>query len=72
MRKNAQVFANLLTPCNRLVQQADVRMCLHHGLRQLVVQNRLVATSPTLTDLTSLLQLVDKLRQASKMENLQF
>ena len=33
--KNAQNATSLLTFCNNLLQQADIRMCLH-GLRQLV------------------------------------
>ena len=47
--KNVQVVASLLTSCNNLLQQADIRMH-SHGLRQLVktsllqVVNRLVAT----------------------------
>ena len=47
--KNAQVLTSLLTSCNNLLQQADIRMGLH-GLRRLVttnllqVLNRLVAS----------------------------
>ena len=47
--KNAQVLTSLLTSCNNLLQQADIRMGLH-GLRRLVttnllqVVNRLVAS----------------------------
>ena len=44
--KNAQVAINLLTSCNNLLQQADIRM-RSHGLRQLVI--------------TSLLQVVNRL-----------
>ena len=47
--KSAQVATGLLTSCNNLLQQADIRM-RSHGLRQLVttsllqVVNRLVAS----------------------------
>ena len=47
--KNAQVTTSLLTSCNNVLQQADIRM-RSHGLRQLVttsllhVVNRLVAS----------------------------
>ena len=33
---NAQVVTSLLTSCNNLLQQADIRMC-SHGLRPLVM-----------------------------------
>ena len=29
--KNAQVVKGLLTSCNNLLQQADIRMCLHRA-----------------------------------------
>ena len=47
--KNAQVITSLLTSCNKLLQQAGIRM-RSHGLRQLgttsllQVVNRLVAS----------------------------
>ena len=33
--KNAQVVTSLLTFCNNLLQQTDIRLC-SHGLRQFV------------------------------------
>ena len=43
--KNAHIATSLLTSCNNLLQEADIRMC-SHGLRQLVI--------------TSLLQVVNR------------
>ena len=40
--KNAQVATSLLTTCNNLLQQADIRMC-SHGLRQLVDDKSVVS-----------------------------
>ena len=78
--KNVQVVASLLTSCNNLLRQADIRM-RSHGLRQLVktsllqVVNRLVASCQQaccmLIILTSLLQLVSTSWNKSANDKLQ-
>ena len=46
---NTQVATSLLTSCNNLLQQADIRMSLH-GLRQLVDEKSVASCQQTYID----------------------
>ena len=46
---NTQVATSLLTSCNNLLQQADIRMRLH-GLRQLVGEKSVASCQQTYID----------------------
>ena len=66
--KNARVVTNLLTSCNNLLQQADIRM-RSHGLRQLVDNKSFASCQQTCGKLiisTGLLQLVLQMTSCNK------
>ena len=69
--KNAQVVTSLLTSCNNLLQQADIRM-RSHGLRQLVTTTTSCQeTCYKLINLTGLLQVVSTSCNKSANDKLQ-